>query len=116
MPAFITIIFALCAVILAGNAISLYNNLLSLRNTNSWIEHSWDVKDRLKNVNVLIMDAESSLRGYYLSGNKTYLGPWLTAQKKIEPEFKAMAELLKDNPVQSKNLVELKALFDKKSS
>ncbi|AMO96544.1 histidine kinase-, DNA gyrase B-, and HSP90-like ATPase family protein [Collimonas fungivorans] len=114
LPAFITIIFALCAVILIGNAISLYNNLLSLRNTNSWIEHSWDVKDRLKNVNVLIMDAESSLRGYYLSGNKIYLGPWQTAQEKIEPEFKAMAELLKDNPVQSKSLAELKTLFDKK--
>ena len=114
MPAFITIIFVLCAAILIGNAISLYNNLLSLRNTNSWIEHSWDVKDRLKNVNVLIMDGESSLRGYYLSGNKVYLGPWQTAQQKIEPEFKAMAELLKDNPVQSKSLAELKTLFDKK--
>lgn len=114
VPAFITIIFALCAIILIGNALSLYTNLQSLRNTNGWIEHSWAIKDRLKNVNVLIMDAESSLRGYYLSNDKTYLGPWQTAQQKIEPEFKAMAELLKDNPAQSKSLAELKALFDKR--
>jgi signal transduction histidine kinase len=114
LPAYITIVFALCAAILIGNAVSLYSNLQALRNTNTWIEHSWDIKDRLKNVNVLLMDAESSLRGYYLSNDKVYLGPWETAKNRIDQEFAALSTLLKDNPVQTKNLTELKTLFAKK--
>ena len=74
-PSYITVIFAICAAILFGNAISLYDNLRTLRTTNASIEHAWNVKDRLKYINVLIMDAESSLRGYFLTGNKVYLGP-----------------------------------------
>ena len=114
-PSYITVIFAICAAILFGNAISLYDNLRTLRTTNASIEHAWNVKDRLKYINVLIMDAESSLRGYFLTGNKVYLGPVDTAKVNIEKEFKELSVLLKDNPVQTRYLTQLKTLFDQKT-
>lgn len=111
LPSYITVIFALCAVILFGNTFSLYDNLKTLRSTNASIEHAWDIKDRLKYINVLIMDAESSARGYFLTGDKVYLGPVKTAKDRIESEFKALSALLASNPVQMKYLGQLQTLF-----
>jgi CHASE3 domain sensor protein len=38
-------------------------------------------------LNVLVMDAESSMRGYFLSGSEIYLGPMRTARAEIEAQF-----------------------------
>ena len=114
LPTYISVIFGLCTAILFGNAISLYDNLQTLRTTNSSIEHAWDVKDRLSLVNVLVMDAESSLRGYFLTGDKVYLGPVNTAKKDINDEFKTLSGLLRDNPVQTRYLAQLQLLFAQK--
>ena len=114
LPSYITVIFGLCAAILFGNAISLYDNLQTLRTTNASIEHAWAVKDHLRLINVLVMDAESSLRGYFLTGDKVYLGPVNTAKKDIDDEFNALSGLLKDNPGQTRYLAQLKLLFAQK--
>jgi signal transduction histidine kinase len=114
LPAYITALFVACLVILTGNAISDYQNLQKLKLNNDWMEHTWSVKDHLKNINILIMDAESSLRGYYLSDDEVYLGPWKTALAKLNEEFATLTQLTKDNPTQVKNLAQLRALFDKK--
>ncbi|HCE10779.1 MAG TPA: histidine kinase [Oxalobacteraceae bacterium] len=111
LPSYITVIFALCAAILFGNAFSLYDNLKTLRRTNASIEHAWDIKDNLKYITVLIMDAESSTRGYFLTGDKVYLGPVKTAKDRIESEFKALSALLASNPAQMKYLGQLQTLF-----
>ncbi|HCN88743.1 MAG TPA: histidine kinase, partial [Oxalobacteraceae bacterium] len=111
LPSYITVIFALCAAILFGNAFSLYDNLKTLRRTNASIEHAWDIKDNLKYITVLIMDAESSTRGYFLTGDKVYLGPVKTAKDRIESEFKALSALLASNPTQMKYLGQLQTLF-----
>lgn len=78
------------------------------------MEHTWNVKDHLKNINVVIMDAEDSLRGYYLSGDPTFMRPWKTAREKIGPEFSVLEGLISNNPAQKNNLIQLRALIDRK--
>ncbi len=114
VPLYVVGLFVICLVTLAGSAISNYQNLQKLKQNNDWMEHGWSVTDRLKNVNLLIMDAESSLRGYYLTGNPAYLGPWKTATKDLAAEFGMLEALVRDNPGQQKNLAQLRALFDRK--
>ena len=99
---------------LIGNAISDYQNLQTLKNNSDWIDHTWGVKDHLKNVNLLIMDAESSGRGYYLSGDEVFLGPKRNATAQLEKEFNLLGQLVKDHPAQVKNLAQLRELFDRK--
>ncbi len=114
LPFYVPIVFAICTTILVGNAISLYQNLQSLKNTNSTLEKNWRATDRLQYINVLIMDAESSIRGYFMSDNKVYLGPLKTAKNQLEKEFAGLEELLRDSPGQTKNLAQLHVLFKKK--
>ncbi|MCU6434893.1 CHASE3 domain-containing protein [Undibacterium sp. Jales W-56] len=114
LPKYITILFIICIVTLIGNAFSNYQNMRKLKNENDWMDHTWTVKDHLKNVNLLIMDAENSLRGYYLSGDEIFLGPQKTALADLGEEFKLLEKLTKDNPNQVKNLTQLRMLFDRK--
>lgn len=116
IPLYITILFTTCLIILIGNAYSAYQNLEKLKINNDWLEHTWDVKDKLKNINLLIMDSESSIRGYFMSGNSIYLRPWESAKVKLQDDFKELERRLRDNPAQVKNLAELRALFDKKAN
>jgi signal transduction histidine kinase len=101
-------------IILIGNALTDYRNLQKLKDNNDWMEHNWNVKDHLKNINLLIMDAESSLRGYYMSGEPAFMGPWKTARDRLNGEFALLDVLVKDNPSQVKNLRQLRLLFDRK--
>ena len=116
IPLYITILFVTCLSILIGNAYSAYQNLEKLKSNNDWMEHSWAVKDKLKNINLLIMDSESSLRGYFMSGNVVYLRPWEIAKAKLETEFAELKKQVSDNSVQLKNLAELRVLYDKKAA
>lgn len=114
LPVYITVLFAVCAIILIGNAASLFRNLQSLKTTNSLVEQSWRVTDRLQYINVLIMDAESATRGYFMTGKQAYLGPLKTAHEQIDKELDVMHALVHDNPGQFKNLTQLRDLISKK--
>lgn len=114
IPLYIIALFVICLVTLTSTGVSNYQNLQTLKQNNDWIDHTWSVKDQLKNINILIMDAESSLCGYFISNNPVYLGPWKTAQEKLDTEFATLEKLVRDNPTQMKNLVQLHSLYNLK--
>jgi len=114
LPAYIPILFVTCVVILLANAFSLSQRLQALKHTNNMMMQTSRVIDRLQYVNVLIMDAESSTRGYFLSDKKIYLGPLKTAQQGLGKEFAALEDLLDEYPQQFKNLTQLRTLFTQK--
>jgi CHASE3 domain sensor protein len=66
-------------------------------------------------VNLLVTDADSGLRGYFLSGSDTYLGP-LRTPAASSTQFDVLKALLADNPSQLKNLAQLQALVSAAST
>ncbi len=114
IPLYVVILFVVCLVTLAGSAVTNHQNLQKLKQNNDWMEHGWGVTNHLKNVNLLIMGAEASLRGYYLTGNPVYLGPWKTAKQDLAAEFSALETLFSENPAQQKNLAQLRMLCERK--
>ncbi|MEG2963659.1 MAG: CHASE3 domain-containing protein, partial [Janthinobacterium sp.] len=116
LPLYKTILCVACALLLVLNGFSLFHNLQSLKGTNALLSQSARVADRLQYLNVLVLDAESSLRGYFISGSETYLGPSKTANTEIENEFKELQTLLAGSPTQLKNLGQLKSLIRRKMS
>src|SRR5476651_732848 len=110
LPLYKTVLCVTCALILIVNGISLFHNLQSLRGANFLQSQSSRVADRLQYLNVLVLDAESSMRAYFLSGNDAYLGPTRSAVPDSEKEFTELERLLADNPIQLKNLSQLHTL------
>jgi signal transduction histidine kinase len=116
LPLYKTFLCVTCALLLVANGWSLFHNLQALKGANALLSQSARVIDRLQYVNVLVLDAESSLRGYFISGSETYLGPSKTANAEVENEFRELARLLADSPSQLKNLAQLRTLVWRKIS
>lgn len=110
LPLYKTVLCITCAALLIVNGFSLFHNLQALRGAQLLIGQTARVADRLQYLNVLVLDAESSMRGYFLSGHEAYLGPTRTALADSEMEFRELEKLLADNPNQLKNLAQLKTL------
>ncbi|WP_229418659.1 CHASE3 domain-containing protein [Pseudoduganella flava] len=103
-----------CALILIVNGLFLFHNLEALKRANAQVLQSSRVAERLQYLDVLVQDAESSMRGYFISGNEVYLGPTRTVSAETEAEFRQLEKLLADNPAQLKNLSQLNVLVRRK--
>jgi signal transduction histidine kinase len=114
LPFYKTLLCMVCVLILIVNGISLARNLESLKGANELQSQSARVSDKLQYLNVLVTDAEGSLRGYFLSGSESYLGPMRTARAEIDTQFNQLRPLLADNPSQLKNLAQLRTLVNRK--
>jgi signal transduction histidine kinase len=110
LPLVQTLLCAVCVFILVLNGVSLVRNLDGLKAANARQAQADRVNTRLQYVNLLVTDADSGLRGYFLSGSDTYLGPLRTADRELDGQFGILKELLADNPSQSKNLAQLQTL------
>jgi signal transduction histidine kinase len=114
LPYYKTLLCAACVAILVGNGASVLFNLDGLKAANGLQARTARVSDELQYLNVLVTDADSSLRGYFLSGSDVYLGPMRNAPVAVDLEFRKLAALLADNPSQLKNLAQLRTLVERK--
>jgi signal transduction histidine kinase len=116
LPLYKTVLCVTCALLLIVNGFSLFHNLQALRGAQVLLGQTARVADRLQYLNVLVLDAESSMRSYFLSGRDAYLGPTRTVLADSEMEFKELEKLLADNPSQLKNLSQLQTLVRRRLS
>jgi signal transduction histidine kinase len=114
LPWYQTVVALICVLILIANGVSLFQNLGALKGANAVQGQTAKVADQVQYLNVLVMDAESSLRGYFLSGSEVYLGPLRTASAEIDAQFAELSTLLADSPSQRKNLTQLRSLVTRK--
>jgi signal transduction histidine kinase len=110
LPLYQTLLCVMCVLILVLNAVSLVRNLDDLKAANARQAQSDGVAGKLQYLNLLVTDADSGLRGYFLSGSDAYLGPLRTAERELDGQFSVLAAQLADNPSQLKNLTQLQTL------
>jgi signal transduction histidine kinase len=116
LPLYQTLLCVVCVLILVLNGVSMVRNLDGLKAANTRQAQADRVTGKLQYLNLLVTDAESGLRGYFLSGSDTYLGPLRTAQRELDGQFDALKALLADNPSQLKNLAQLQTLVRRRVS
>jgi signal transduction histidine kinase len=114
LPLYKTVLCVTCALILIVNGLFLFHNLEALKSANAQVLQSSRVAERLQYLDVLVQDAESSMRGYFISGNEVYLGPTRAVLTKTETEVRQLQALLADNPAQLRNLAQLNSLVRRK--
>jgi signal transduction histidine kinase/DNA-binding response OmpR family regulator len=68
-----------------------------LINVLSWVEHSEQVIGQANEVSRMSADMEAGLRGYLISGDKEFLGPYSDAKPKLEAELNDLARMVDDN-------------------
>ncbi|WP_417941680.1 response regulator [Flavobacterium sp. RS13.1] len=84
-------------------------SIRSLLNSNYWVNHTQEVIYNLNEGISILTDAQTSMRGYLITGSEQFLDQYNDAEKRSDKYFNILDELTQDNPSQQKNLKEVKA-------
>jgi PAS domain S-box-containing protein len=71
-----------------------------LRNSMKAVEHSYMAQTRSRAVLKLLLDMETGLRGYLLTGEEHFLQPYRDSAANIQPALKELLEITSEDPQQ----------------
>ena len=104
---------AACFVVLAvltGVVVLSYRSMLRVEEDQRWVGHAYLVLQKLDEVFVHLISAETSQRGYLLSSKKSYLSSRQPEPDNLRDDLKDIGRLTKDNPRQQQTLQQLERL------
>jgi methyl-accepting chemotaxis protein len=75
--------------------------------TGHWVEHTYHVLARLAEVLGLLGEAEANQRAFLLTGEESYLTPYVEASSRLPPALADLKQLTQDNDDQQRRLRDL---------
>ncbi len=80
------------------------------RSAHALVEHTFEVRSQIRDVLMLLLNAETGTRGYLLTRQEAFLEPYLEARTRLEAPLASLEKLLSDSPAQSNRLAKVRAL------
>ncbi len=97
-------LFLLAALLIAANAWLAFHAEEVLANSERWVTHTLEVITNLERVLHTAADAESSARGFLLTGQEYFLAPYKAAANALPAQFELLEHLTSDNALQVEQL------------
>ena len=104
--------FALACLALIG-AVS-YLSVLDLTAHAARVAHTHEVMSRLELLLAAATDSETAERGFVITGDESYLGPYQQSAQAVGVHGRKLRELTADNPVQQERLAIIVPLVDER--
>ena len=102
--------FAAVIVVIFASSALVYDRPLVIEWVKNWRVHTADVLDTLQNTRNAIVDQETGVRGYLITGNENFLEPYHGAAMPTPRRSQKIKDLTSDNPAQQSRLDELNEL------
>jgi PAS domain S-box-containing protein len=99
---------ALPVVLLMLLAVTLAGEILLLSWSLRWVDHSDRVIDEVRQAMRSVVEMDTRLRGYYLTGDQTFLEAYDEVKGKVPEQLDTILDLTADNPGQQARLRELR--------
>jgi signal transduction histidine kinase len=107
-----TLILIFCCLILTTFII--YRSTKDLIGEKAWVLHTQEVLEQVLAISTIISAAESRQRGYLLTQDISYLDNFEESIRESNSHFKALKQLVTDNPVRVTEVQELLKLIEKR--
>ena len=88
-------------------SIIVHMNVNSLITTSKWQEHTNEVVSEGSLLGKLMVDMETGLRGFIITGMESYLEPYLNGKQAFESKISGLKKKVSDNPLQVQKLEEI---------
>lgn len=98
------IVFGIALAVVGVNAAVSYRNTLKLIETEQWVTHTHQVLTELESTLSMLNRAETSQRGYLLTGDEKELAPYQAALVRSDRQINHLRELTADNPNQQQRI------------
>jgi methyl-accepting chemotaxis protein len=86
----------------------MYLSIGSLIQTSEWVEHTNDAINRGNSLTKYMIDQETGMRGFLITGNENYLEPYTSGKAIFSKVIESTMELINDNPRQVERLSQVK--------
>jgi PAS domain S-box-containing protein len=84
--------------------------ILGLTTSFGWVDHTDQVITNSRQLMRYMLDMESGLRGFFLTGDQSLLDAYKTAKQNVPEQLAVLDRLTSDNPSQQRRLQELRDL------
>lgn len=108
------IVFSFSILLLFFSLLASYYSTQKLINNSELVNHTNQVLIEAESIISYVKDAETGQRGYLITSEQTFLDPYDDAYARTTDSYNNLSELTADNPIQQKNLREVKALYEAK--
>ncbi len=88
-------------------AIIVFINLNSLTRNSAWVEHTYNVIDDGNNLLKFMIDQETGMRGFTVTGDESFLEPYYDGAKQFDTSMSELQNTVSDNPNQVARLKEI---------
>ena len=106
--------FGIAIVAVIVIAVLSFLSLQAASRTSALVTHTFEVLDGLRDLLSTVKDAETSQRGFLLTGNETYLEPFTGATFALPRVFSDLETLVSDSAAQRRRLQNLRQFTDDK--
>ncbi|HTM96750.1 MAG TPA: CHASE3 domain-containing protein [Croceibacterium sp.] len=90
--------FAVVAAALLGSVALIYNTIESERRARAQVQVTREILEQLRDVNRAAVNAETGQRGYFITLDRRYLGPYLASREIYRPALDRLAALTRNSP------------------
>ena len=113
-PIAVLVGFAFALAMLLANAIVADRNIRASAESGARVALTLAVMEKIRQVSNLLLLAESSMRGYVITGKDLYLEPYQRGREEARQRLDELKGLVSDNPEQIMQVGALRALADLK--
>jgi signal transduction histidine kinase len=103
------VLFATIGIVLLNSMLAV-SALKTLDYSQYWVEHTWQVINQVEGIMSSAKDAETGARGFLITSDPAYLDPYNSGVAALPGEFDNFARLTSDNPLQQRQLSEMRAV------
>jgi methyl-accepting chemotaxis protein len=103
--------FGLALVMLATVGAVSYESTTKLIESAGWVQHTHEVLNGVIGVLSGMKDAETGQRGYVITGEERYLGPYQGARDLVDQRLKHLRELTAGDPIQQQRLAAMEPVI-----
>jgi methyl-accepting chemotaxis protein len=87
-------------ILVIGLGLACLLSVGSLLTSNKWVDHTHNVIADAKHIGGLMVDCETGMRGYLVTGVEEYLEPYIAGKEALSGEIAELKETVNDNPEQ----------------
>ena len=100
----LSISFGGVLLIMTGVSAATWSGLATLDHANEWNTHTYTVLGAVEEIKGAMLDQETGLRGFLVSGEDGFLAPYRTGHASFESALGRLRALTRDNPVQQSRI------------
>ncbi|MDD1533614.1 MULTISPECIES: methyl-accepting chemotaxis protein [unclassified Bradyrhizobium] len=105
----VSAVFVAICLVIAGSTGAIYNSLSVMSSTARMTVHTYEVLEQLSGLVTAMVNQETGIRGYLVSGDTGFLAPYEAGQKQFQAAAAKVGSLTSDNAKQQKRLDQVKA-------